>query len=104
MKSIADFKRKMIVGSKWKFTSSYLKKGIIVERTCTKSQSNSFALTSLRDKNQSSWCDWPKTKEVVWIHEYKKSELPGKPRESYVKGIKIVGDFGWLYYEPVLGV
>lgn len=100
MRTIADFKRKMKIGSKWKFTSSYLKEGLTIERTCMKSQSNSFALTSLRDKTQNSWCDWPKKKEVVWIHEYKNTPI-GEPKEIYVKGIKIVGDFGWLYYEPM---
>jgi len=57
MPTIAEFKRRMIAGSKWIFTANYLKEPI--ERTCTVSQSNSFALTGLRNPKESSWCDWP---------------------------------------------
>ena len=67
MKTIADFKRKMTVGSKWFFISDYCEGKL---RTCTHSQSNSFALTGVRDKKESSWCDWPKKKDVIfhWVN------------------------------------
>jgi len=63
-KTIAEFKRRMKVGSKWIFTAHYLKEPM--ERTCTIHQSNSFALTGIRNPKESSWCDWPK-KEAVTI-------------------------------------
>ena len=61
-KTIAEFKRRMVVGSKWIFTSHNSSR--FMTRTCTVSQSNSFALTGLLNANESSWCDWPKKDEV----------------------------------------
>lgn len=85
MKSIADFKREMKIGSTWLFTADWWPLAIV--RTCERSQSNSFALTSPRDPKTRSWCDWPKKSEV----EFSKDGL----------AITITHKLGWLRYEIV---
>lgn len=72
MKTVADFKRKMVVGAK---VSSQLFRGDVLQldiqnRTCTVSQSNSFAM-SVPGKTESSWCDWPKAKEFTALSDNK---------------------------------
>ena len=91
MKSIAEFKRKMIVGSQWVFVSSWSPKPIT--RTCTISQSNSFALTSVRNPGENSWCDWPKAKEVTFV------KTPGEVTKVRIEpeGMPDV----WLTYTPI---
>lgn len=79
MKTIADFKRKMIKGAKVNSTLYHVRAGvetlamIAKDRECTVSQSNSFALTVPgkfdNGKQVSSWCDWPKTGEFTVINE-----------------------------------
>jgi hypothetical protein len=72
MKTVADFKRKMIVGVKVNSKLYWLKDGNWQQvnewanRECTISQSNSFALT-VPNKKESSWCDWPKKDEFFVI-------------------------------------
>jgi len=95
MKSVADFKKAMQVGSKWLFVSNWHSE--LVERTCTVSQSNSFAL-SHPTKEGSSWCDWPKIKEVLFLQDF---------RGSGITAIKITPkdmDGVFLVYIPVDGV
>lgn len=87
--SIAAFKRAMTVGSQWEFVSNWHPEPIL--RTCTVSQSNSFALTSIKHPGESSWCNWPKASEVLLIND------PIKPELS---GVKITHDGGWLIYRP----
>ena len=71
MKTIADFKRKMTIGSKWETIHRFKDKqpsnlGI---RECTISQSNSFALATKLDNGttRNAWCDYPKVKETTFI-------------------------------------
>ncbi len=79
MKTIADFKRKMIKGAKVNSTLYHVRNGVETlamvakDREVTVSQSNSFALTVpgkyKNGKQVSSWCDWPKTAEFSVINE-----------------------------------
>jgi hypothetical protein len=74
MKTIADFKRKMIPGVKVNSTLFWLKDGNWKqinewkERECKVSQSNSFALT-MPNTPDISWCEWPKKEEFTVIDE-----------------------------------
>lgn len=92
-KSIAGFQRAMRPGTVWRFMSDYIPSPVY--RFCTIAQSNSFALESIRADRPlgSSWCDWPKAKQCVWIM----SDCGTK-----VKALRINHESGWLYYEPVL--
>ena len=70
--SIAKWKREMKIGTKWKFIDSKFPDRETI-RECTHSQSNSFALNNhpnAKDKTVSSWLDWPKAKEVIFIHSH----------------------------------
>lgn len=60
MKTLADFKRKMKIGSIW--DSEYVPtKRYSPNRECKVVQTNSFALTSMNTgSTENSWCDWPK--------------------------------------------
>lgn len=88
--TIAAFKRAMQPGSKWMFCANWHPE--LIERTCTVSQSNSFALTSIKHPGESSWCDWPKASQVTFIVD---SVYPEK------SGVRIDHDGGWLIYKPV---
>ena len=88
MKTIAEFKRAMTVGSKWMSASNWCEKPI--ERKCTVSQSNSFALTH-PTKDGSSWCDWPKAKQVTFINN-----------QTGAITIRIDYEGGWLCYTPII--
>lgn len=75
MKTIADFKRRMVKGAKVN-SSLYHKNrdgeeyqvNDLKDRTCTVSQSNSFAC-SIPETDRSSWCEWPKKEEFRVIDE-----------------------------------
>ena len=97
MKSVADFKRAMTVGSKWMFISNWHLEPVV--RTCTVSQSNSFALTH-PTKDGSSWCDWPKAKEVTFLPDFRGSMITGIKIESP----SVFADGIWLVYFPIDGV
>jgi hypothetical protein len=66
--NLAEFKRRMKVGSKWEFSASWHPEKII--RTCTHAQTNAFALTSPRTKSESSWLDYPPARECIWINNH----------------------------------
>jgi len=66
IKTIADFKRSMVVGSTWETTHKYTTNNPIPPkslgiRKVGKVQSNSFAF--ITDSGNLSWCDWPKKSE-----------------------------------------
>ena len=65
MKTIADLKRKLVVGSKWhtvwKCRDTESDMGV---RKVNRIQSNSFGFESKKHPGESSWCDWPKKSEV----------------------------------------
>lgn len=67
MKTIADFKQAMTVGSKWIFTAHWWPEPIA--RTCMVSDSVKFGLTSPKDPQKTSYCDWPKKAEVLALTE-----------------------------------
>lgn len=76
MKTIADFKKRMVIGAKVETTLYHINKqtGEYVlareygERTVTKHQNNSFALATVTpDGIKDSWCDWPKKVEFAAI-------------------------------------
>lgn len=75
MKTIADFKRKMIVGSIWQVTHEYIGDNPSLPkdlgtRECGHVQSNSFAFKTMRDgKEVLSWGDWPKKTEFKPIDD-----------------------------------
>jgi hypothetical protein len=83
MKSVADFKRAMVPGSEWTFTADWWPTP--TKRTCTVHQSNSFALTSVRNPDEHSWGDWPKRDQVKFVDG----------------GIEITHEYGWLRYIPI---
>ena len=66
IKTIADFKRAMIVGTRWQASHRYIDgnptppKDLGI-REVGKVQSNSFAFKTGRDRL--SWCNWPKKAE-----------------------------------------
>ena len=72
MKSIADIKRKMIVGSfwhtMWQCRGNYKDMG---RRTVAKVQSNCFGFKIIKAGGSEavSWCDWPKLSEVTFNSE-----------------------------------
>lgn len=71
IKNLAEFKRAMKEGSKWNYSDSW-RPELVTVRECTTSQSNSFALNNhpcQKDKTVSSWLDYPKAKELVFIQE-----------------------------------
>jgi len=67
MKTIADFKRAVTVGSKWHTTHNFVTNGInepikdMGVREVGKVQSNCFAFRTL--SGELSYCDWPTKKE-----------------------------------------
>ena len=67
MKTIADFKREMTVGTVWMTTHKFLNPESQLKdmgiRTCSVVQSNSFAFRN-PVSGENSWCDWPKKSEV----------------------------------------
>lgn len=77
MKTVTDFKRLMVPGSKWQTTHEFLgarstpPKDLGI-RECGKVQSNAFALimpddsTKAEQAGRLSWCDWPKAKECTF--------------------------------------
>lgn len=70
MKTIADIKRKMIVGTKWhalwKCRNVENDMGI---RLLGKVNTVSFGFNSTRHPGEYSWCDWPKKEEVTFLSE-----------------------------------
>jgi hypothetical protein len=78
MKTVADFKRKMVVGAKvstqlfWMNDGQLHQVNDIKDRTVTIHQSNSFAISMLKDgKEVDSWCNWPKKSEFTPLSENK---------------------------------
>lgn len=65
MKTLADFKRALRVGSKWEGFNHYYQSSLGV-REVSKVQSNSFAFKIVDDKGEerNSWCDFPKAKDI----------------------------------------
>jgi len=67
IKTIADFKRAMVIGSTWETTHKYtdnnptLPKNMGI-RECGKIQSNCFAFIN-PESGQLSYCNWPKKTE-----------------------------------------
>lgn len=62
MKTIADFKRTMIVGSQWIFTAHWHSNPII--RECKQTDNVGFGLKH-PTQEKISYCNWPKKAEVV---------------------------------------
>jgi hypothetical protein len=76
MKSIADFKRRMVVGAKVSTLLYYKDQDGNLQlqhnygiRTVTVHQSNSFALATPKTNGEvvNSWCNWPKKSEFKVI-------------------------------------
>ncbi len=65
MRTLADFKRALTLGSKWEAYNHYYKASLGV-REVSKVQSNSFAFKRVSDNGESvnSWCDFPKAKDI----------------------------------------
>jgi hypothetical protein len=72
IKSIADLKRMLVVGSRWHLVNSQgWCPGV---RECGRVQSNSFAFVTLKKRaagwpehtSELSWCDWPKKADVIF--------------------------------------
>lgn len=62
MKTLADFKRAMKVGSYWT-GFNHLYKSSLGLREVSKVQSNAFAFL-IPESGQNSWCDFPKAKDI----------------------------------------
>lgn len=92
MKTISDFKRKMVIGAKLNSSlffkdkdGKYVQQNALFNRECKIVQSNSFALTMETPEGiKNSWCNWPKKDEFVPIDENK---------------VEIVWEGGKLIYE-----
>lgn len=70
MKTIADIKRKMVVGSFWH--TLWECRDVVSdmgERRCGVVQSNSFGFDSKKHPGEFSWCNWPKKSEVLFLSE-----------------------------------
>lgn len=98
--TVADFKRKLIVGSKVK--SQFLSYNVsitpeIVERTIVHVQSNSFALSSLKNDSTieqqmsnpckfASWLEYPKSKNLSMVDGWVviSDDKTGKPFVRYL--------------------
>lgn len=61
MKTLADFKRALKVGTKWEGFNHYYQSSFGV-RELSKVQSNSFAFKTVEGKD--SWIDFPKSKDI----------------------------------------
>ena len=71
IKNLSQFKKAMVVGSKWKFIDSRSGNTETI-RECTISQTNSFALNNhpnMKDKTLNSWLEYPRAKDVIFIQE-----------------------------------
>ncbi|MEE9356585.1 MAG: hypothetical protein V3U75_13425 [Methylococcaceae bacterium] len=89
MKTIADFKRKMIKGSKWHTVHQFNGQAAkdLGVRECTLVQSNCFGLATVTPTGlRTSYCDWPKKVEF-------------KPVDA--KTIRIEFDGGRLIYNLI---
>jgi hypothetical protein len=75
MKTVADLKRRVVLGS-WLKLDGYTINGepcshkyMNIPRQVVKCQTNSFACAPVNDprfpKAEASWCDWPKKSEFV---------------------------------------
>lgn len=67
MKTVADFKRAMVVGTKWKATHAYLSGAgapskPLGTRECGLANTVSFAFVN-PESGELSYCDWPKKAE-----------------------------------------
>jgi hypothetical protein len=72
MKSIADIKRKLVVGSKWSCLWECRNEGKNMgTREVNHVQSNSFGFRTIKAGGEvtTSWCDWPKKSEVVFMSD-----------------------------------
>jgi hypothetical protein len=65
VKTLADFKRALTVGSKWEGFNHYYQSSFGV-REVSKVQSNSFAFKTINSKGEetNSWSDFPKAKDI----------------------------------------
>ena len=96
IRNVAEFKRAMMVGSRWEFFDSRNAGRLPTPtvRTCTHSQSNSFALNNhpnQTDKTKSSWLEYPKAKDFIFIHIVNEN--------TQVK--ILMGDDNYLIYRPI---
>lgn len=66
MKTLADFKRAMSVGTKWEGFNHYYNSSLGV-RECSKSQTDSFAFRT--EKGENSWSDYPKAKDIKFLED-----------------------------------
>ncbi len=66
MKTLADFKRRLTVGTQ--VETNHLKLGSFGIRPISIVQSNSFAFKTTRDgRLVDSWCEYPKAKDIEFI-------------------------------------
>jgi hypothetical protein len=68
--NLSQFKKAMVVGSKWNFIDSRNSE-VVTVRTCLVSNSNSFALDNHHSQYKAgvSWLEYPKAKEIIFIQE-----------------------------------
>ncbi len=64
MKTLADFKRALKIGSMWEGFNHYYKTSLGI-REVSKVQSNSFAFKTIKEGVESnSWANFPKAKDI----------------------------------------
>lgn len=65
MKTLADFRRALKVGTRWEGFNHYYQSSFGV-REVSKVQSNSFAFKNTKDNGEvsNSWSDFPKAKDI----------------------------------------
>ena len=71
MKTVADIKRKMVIGSTWHALWEQINDGATADmgnRVLAVHQSNSFGFINPKTGNV-SWCDWPKKSEVEFLSD-----------------------------------
>lgn len=95
IKTLADFKRAMKVGSLWRFSDSLDSAELNTTRKCVKSQAASFALNNhpdVKDKERPSWIDYPKKADIEFINTYDESTT-----------VRVKGVHFYRYYTPIVG-
>lgn len=105
LNSIADFKKALTVGSKWKFRAHYTD-GKDHIRTVTIKQTNAVAFTGIKDPSKSSWLNpFPKKNETIFFGGGIYIVDPVL-RLSFMNSLNANGHLGkhidpYLYYEPL---
>lgn len=70
MKTLADFKRAMRIGTKWSAYNHYYNSDMGI-RECSIAQTNRFAFKTIKNDGEicNSWCDFPKASDIEFTND-----------------------------------